>query len=343
MGQPLQKISSLRPRFFDVRLQSVVTDRPLPFDLFLLVSGSPILFRKQNDVLTQQRLQGLLSHNGQRFLILEEQRALYLESLKMMVSNPDSSAEVKSRYIKESAFLHVNDLFVNDDVSQTVQGAELLVSEMVDFVTEDVGAVANLMQLSKHDYYTYNHCVDVAVYTISLAKQLYGSDRDKLIQAGLGGLLHDIGKRKIDLSLINKKTKLSQEEWEEIKKHPDYGHEILRSVDHVPVDSKRAVYEHHENYDGTGYPNKKRGDETCELSRIVAIADVFDALTTERSYHKAISAKEALDLMFGMQPGKFDPDLFEAFNKKFKLDSPIKLLSDFDPCEADSIKRIEKK
>lgn len=343
MSEAALNSDSGKSRFFEVRLQSVVTDQPLQFDLFLMVSGSPLLFRKQKDILTAERLKSLLSHGGQRFLILEEQRQLYLDSLRSMVSNPDSSTEEKSRYIKESAFLHVNDLFINDNVSQTVKGAELLVSEMVEFVSEDVGAVANLMQLSKHDYYTYNHCVDVAVYTISLAKQLYGSDKEKLIQAGLGGLLHDIGKRKIDLGLINKTTKLSQEEWQEMKMHPNYGKEILLSVDNVPDDSKRAVYEHHENYDGTGYPEKKRGHEMCELSRIVAIADVFDALTTERSYHKAMSAKEALDLMFGMQPGKFDPDLFEAFNKRFKVESHLKLLSDFDPCEAGAIHRIEKK
>jgi len=343
MSLPAHKTNPVRSRFFEVRLQSVVTDQPLRFDLFLMVSGVPILFRKQKDILTSERLQGLLAHGGQRFLILEEQRATYLNSLKAMVNSPDSTEETRSRYIKESAYLHVNDLFVNENVSETVKGAEILVSEMVEFVSEDVSAVATLMQLSRHDYYTYNHCVDVAVYTISLAKQLYGADKEKLIQAGLGGLLHDIGKRKIDLALINKTTKLTQEEWQEIKKHPDYGREILIPVENIPEDSKRAVYEHHENYDGTGYPNKRRGDELCELSRIVAIADVFDALTTDRSYHKAMPPKDALDLMFGMQPGKFDPGLFEAFNKRFKLDSSLKLLSDFDPCEAGAIHRIEKK
>lgn len=343
MGQPATKQKPIISRFFEIRLQSVVTDVPLGFDLFLLVSGNPILFRKQKDVLTNQRLQSLLAHGGQRFLVLEEQRPLYIQSLKAMVNNPETAMEVKSRYIKESAFLHVNDLFEKDSVAETVKGAEMLVTEMVDFVSEDVSAVANLMQLSKHDYYTYNHCVDVAVYTISLAKQLYGSDREKLIQAGLGGLLHDVGKKKIDTALINKQGKLSQEEWQEIKRHPEYGQAILADVENVPENSKRAVYEHHENHDGTGYPNKKRGDEVCELSKIVAIADVFDALTTERSYHKAISPSEALDMMFGMQPGKFDPDLFEAFNKKFDKKSNLKLLSDFDPCEAGSIKRIEKK
>ena len=166
MGEPAIKQKPVISRFFEVRLQSVVTDVPLGFDLFLLVSGNPILFRKQKDVLTNQRLQSLLSHGGQRFLVLEEQRPLYIQSLKEMVNNPETSMEVKSRYIKESAFLHVNDLFEKESLAETVKGAEILVSEMVDFVSEDVSAVANLMQLSKHDYYTYNHCVDVAVYTI---------------------------------------------------------------------------------------------------------------------------------------------------------------------------------
>lgn len=343
MGDPAKKNKSGLSRFFEVRLQSVVTDVPLNFDLFLLVNGNPILFRREKDILTQQRLESLLSHGGQRFLLMEEQRPLYLDSLKSMVKSPETTLEVKSRYIKESAFLHVNDLFEKESVADTVKGAEALVSEMVDFVSEDVSAVANLMQLSKHDYYTYNHCVDVAVYTISLAKQLYGSDKTKLIQAGLGGLLHDIGKRRIDNALINKQSALSKEEWQEIKKHPEYGQAILLDVENIPDDSKKAVYEHHENYDGTGYPDKKRGDQVCELSKIVAIADVFDALTTERSYHKAISPSEALDIMFGMQPGKFDPDLFAAFNKKFDKKTNLKLLSDFDPCQAGSIKHIEKK
>jgi len=343
MGQPALKNQIEDSKFFEIRLQSVVTDCPLPFDIFLIVSGKPILFRKHKDVLTSERLASLLAHGGQKFLVLEEQRPLYLSSLRAIVANPDSSEAEKSRYIKESAYLHVYDLFEKPTLAETVKGAKILVTEMVDFVSADIGAVANLMQLSKHDYYTYNHCVDVAVYTISLAKQLYGSDKDKLIQAGLGGLLHDIGKRQIDTAIINKQTSLSQEEWAEIKKHPEYGQQLIANINNIPEDSKKAVYEHHENHDGTGYPQKKRGDEVCELSKIVAIADVFDALTTNRSYHKAMSPHEALNKMFGMQPGKFDPDLFEAFNKRFDQKTDLKLLSDFDPCEATAINKIGKK
>lgn len=342
MGAPASKDKNEK-RFFEIRLQSVVTGQPIHFDLFLVVSGKPLLFRKQKDTLSEERLRSLIQHGGQKFLVPEDQRILYLQSLKSMVNNPDSSEETKSKYIKESAYLHVNDLFEKESVAETVKEAEVLVSEMVDFVSDDVSAVANLMQLSRHDYYTYNHCVDVAVYAIALAKQLYGNNREKLIQAGLGGLLHDIGKRKIDIQLINKTTKLTQEEWAEMKRHPEYGKELLIEVPHIPEESRRAVYEHHENHDGTGYPHKKRGDEVCELSKLVSIADVFDALTTERSYHKAMSPNEALDTMFGMQPGKFDPNIFEVFNKRFDKKTNLKLLSDFDPCHAASITKIEKK
>jgi len=343
MPNTAQKQSPQLLQFFEVRLQSVASDQPLSFDLFLSVNGKPILFRKQNDVLTSDRLESLLAHGGQKFLILEEQRQLYLDSLKALIHNPDASIEIKSKYIKESAFLHVHDLFEKPSVADNVEGARLMVSEMVDFVSEDVSAVANLMQLSKHDYYTYNHCVDVAVYCIALAKHLYGENKDKLIQAGLSGFLHDIGKRQVDTQIINKSTKLTQEEWAEMKRHPEYGELILRDVDNVPTDSKRAVYEHHENHDGTGYPNRKKGHELCELTKLVTIADVFDALTTKRSYHEAISPQDALDMMFGMQPGKFDPEVFEVFNKKFDKKTNLKLLEDFDPCHVSAIGKIAKK
>lgn len=343
MSSPALNHSAMVLKFFEVRLQSVVTDVPLAFDVFLMVSGKPILFRRQNDVLTAERVKSLLAHGGQQFLVLEEQRELYLNSLKALIHDPNSSVETKSKYIKESAFLHVHDLFEKPSVAENVAGAKLMVSEMVDFVSEDVSAVAHLMQLSKHDYYTYNHCVDVAVYTIALAKHLFGSDKEKLIQAGLAGFLHDIGKRNVDLSIINKTTKLSQEEWSEMKRHPEYGQQILQGVENVPEESKRAVFEHHENHDGTGYPLKKKGNELSEFSKLVTIADVFDALTTKRSYHSAISPQEALDTMFGMQPGKFDPAIFEVFNRKFDKKTNLRLLGDFDPCHVSAIEKIEKK
>lgn len=329
-----EKQPASQPRFFEVRVGSVLMGKPLPYEVHLLISGQPVLFRKIGDVISLDRAKQLRDHAGVTLLIPEDQRALYMDSLKSAVRNPDVKVEEKSTLIKETAYIHIHALFTKKEIQPAIGEARTLVEDMVSFVSTDVAAVSSLMRLSAHDYYTYNHSVDVAVYSIVLAKKIFGSDnKEILIQAGLGGLLHDIGKRRIDLSIINKQGALTADEWAEVKNHPQYGQEYLKDIQSVPNESKRIVYEHHENFDGTGYPNGLSGESISKLSRVVAIADVFDALTTKRSYHDAISPSQALEIMHGMQPGKFDPGLFNSFDQKFVSKSPVALAKDFDACE----------
>lgn len=327
--------------FFEVRLISVATNAPLSFDLYLVINSKPILFRKRGDTITQERVRSLIRHGGEKFLVPEDQRTVYLQSLKDKIRDPDTSTETKGKLIKESAFIHVNDLFTKQDIKPAITEAKALVEEMVLFVSTDVEAITSLMRLSVHDYYTYNHCVDVAVYSVALAKKIYGEDKELLLLAGLGGLLHDIGKRRIDEGVINKATALTEIEWAEMKNHPVYGRDFLKDIPFVPQEAKDAVYEHHENFDGTGYPQKIKEENISKLARIVTIADVFDALTTQRSYHKAVGSVEALNTMYSMQPGKFDPMIFKSFNKNFEKKSPIELAGDFDPCQAEGAKKIK--
>ena len=334
MGETLQKAAAFpSENFFEIRINSIAANIPIPFDVYLYVNAKPVLFRKMGEALTSDRIKSLFEHGGDKFLVPEDQRAIYLQSLKNIIRDPSSSTELKSKFIKETAFLHVHDLFTKGNILPVVSEAKNLVEEMVSFVSTDIGAVTSLMRLSAHDYYTYNHCVDVAVYSIVLAKRILGEDKNLLLVAGLGGLLHDIGKRKIDFNIINKTTPLTPEEWEEIKRHPSYGQECLHEINTIPDATKAVVFEHHENFDGTGYPRGLKGDEISKIARVISIADVFDALTTNRSYHKAVAPEQALNTMYGMQPGKFDPNLFSLFNKNFSLKSPIVLPKDFDPCQ----------
>jgi putative nucleotidyltransferase with HDIG domain len=301
--------------------------------VYLLFGGKPLLFRRRGDLLTGDRLTRLAHHGLHQLFIPSEQRHLYLESLKDIFRDPDAGTDVKSKFIKETAFVHIHDLFTKQDIQPVVDEAKATINDLVAFVSTDIHAVSSLMRLSAHDYYTYNHSVDVAVYSIVLAKKIFGEDRNILMAAGIAGLLHDIGKRRIDLALINKSTPLTPEEWAEIRRHPSYGLEILKDLSTIPEDSKAVVHQHHENYDGTGYPDGRRGDDIARLARVVSIADVFDALTTDRSYHKAIPPTDALNMMFGMQPGKFDPQIFSAFNKNFDRKKPELILAQkFDPC-----------
>lgn len=329
-------------RFFEIRLNSVAPDVPLSYDIYLFVNAKATLFRRVGDSLTKERIQLLVSHGGEKFLVPEDQRTTYMQSLKAVIHDPSSKTEVKAKFIKESAFLHVQDLFTKTEIKPVVTEAKGLVEEMVQFVSADIGAVTSLLKLSTHDYYTYNHCVDVAVYSIVLAKKVFGEDKNILMTAGLGGLLHDIGKRKISLNIINKKSALTPEEWDEIKRHPTYGREFLDGLPAIPNEAQKIVYEHHENFDGTGYPNGIKGEDIHKMARVVTIADVFDALTTNRSYHKAITPEEALNTMFGMQPGKFDPTIFRSFNKNFDKKAPLTLNPDFDPCQPDAMRNVKK-
>lgn len=339
--QNARKKLDFQEQFFGIRLNSVAPSVPLSYDLYLAVNSRPILFRKKGDSLTPQRMKMLAGHGGDKFLVPEDQRAVYMGSLRDTIRNPDSSTDLKSRFIKESAFLHVHDLFTKNEIRPVVNEAKSLIADMVDFVSADMEAVVSLLRLSAHDYYTYNHCVDVAVYSIVLAKKVFGEDRDLLLTAGMGGLLHDIGKRKLDWNIINKTTSLTPAEWEEIKRHPLYGRDTLMEVNSISESTRLVVFEHHENFDGTGYPRGLEGDEISKLSRIVTIADVFDALTTDRSYHKAVPAAEALNIMFGMQ-GKFDPSIFNSFDRKFEKKDVI-LPNHFDPCTPQKVLPFVKK
>lgn len=337
-----EKTAAKQPKFFEVRIGSVIIGKTLPYDLYLLISGQPVLFRKMGDLVSLDRAKQLRDHGGATLLVPDEQRQVYLDSLKSAVKDPAAKVEEKSTLIKETAYIHIHDLFTKKEIQPVIGEARSLVEDMVSFVSTDVAAVSSLMRLSAHDYYTYNHSVDVAVYSIVLAKKIFGSDnRELLIQAGLGGLLHDIGKRRIDLAIINKQGALTADEWAEIKNHPSYGLEFLKEIGSVPDEAKKIVFQHHENFDGTGYPNGLAGEDISRLARVVAIADVFDALTTKRSYHDAISPAQALDIMHGMQPGKFDPSLFLSFDQKFVAKPGAVLAADFDACAPQQQKLIK--
>jgi putative nucleotidyltransferase with HDIG domain len=317
---------------FSTRTQSIPVGRPLVFDVFIKITGEIILFKKAGDVVSQMRLDDLLKHSVKEIYIPKNQRDIYLKSLKDIVKDPDSSNEVKGRFIKETAFNHIEDLFNNKDVSVIAKESTGLVEDMVEFISTDLSAATSLMKLSSHDYYTYNHSVNVSVYSIAICKTVLGEDKNLLVTAGLGGLLHDLGKRKVDTKLINKPGKLDAEEWVEMKRHPGYGYELLQDVPSISDDIKRIVHEHHEHMDGTGYPQGLTDTQILKLSKIASVADVFDALTTKRSYKEACTAKEALEIMANMQEGKFDPDVFKNLQARQGKKTEITLDKNVDPC-----------
>ncbi len=158
---------------------------------------------------------------------------------------------------------------------------------MVDYILQEGRAARSLLTIAIHEYYTYTHSVNVAAVGTLFAKELGFKDEDlKHFCAGI--LLHNIGKTRINTDILNKKGKLTKEEFEEIKKHQEYGADVLDETSTEFKEERIVTLQHHENDDGSGYPYGLKKDEIHPCGKISRIIDVYDALTSTRSYKDAL-------------------------------------------------------
>jgi putative nucleotidyltransferase with HDIG domain len=161
------------------------------------------------------------------------------------------------------------------------------------------------------DRYTQGHCMRVADLSCELAVRT-GIDEQALFWFRIGALLHDVGKLVIPSEVLNKAGKLTDEEWALMRRHPTAGMEILAEID-FPWDVRPIIESHHERWDGRGYPHGLAGLDIPLSARIVALADVYDALTSERSYKRGLTHSETMDIMRKDIGKAFDPELFSVF------------------------------
>lgn len=341
-------------RYFSINIELVPTQRPLVFDIYINSSKSShehyIRIFPKNEVLSKKDIFVAKSKYAHLY-VPEAQR---VDFMREMVQGSAVTEVEKGKVIKDAAISYLETLFSpkkefsTEILSTAIQGCKDSVSSMVDVIEnyslDDLQGLIG--QLSFHDFYTYDHSINVAMYCISVFKALNpNSPREELVHAGLGGMLHDLGKLKIATSIINWPEKLTDEQFAEIKKHPEFGKELIRTKDLCQVGQinfdiiARVIHEHHENFNGTGYPRGIKGEEIHPLARITAIADFFDAVTTKRSYHEVVTVEEALSIMRNAKGKKIDPIIFDLFEKhvhgiKKKIETRnLSLPEDFDPCQ----------
>ena len=188
------------------------------------------------------------------------------------------------------------------------------ISEIIDSIIVNKDVVINMNRLLGHHEYTYLHCVNVAILSVSIGVKLK-LKREILIQLGTAGVLHDIGKKYTPLEILNKKGKLTDEEYEIIQRHPEQGYEMLANAFELSSAAKVGILQHHERCNGTGYPRGLKRSEITMFGRIVAVADTYDAMTTERSYHAASSPSETVEFLMGDGNQLYDFEIIEYFIK----------------------------
>lgn len=237
---------------------------------------------------------------------------IFLEqSISSILDDKKIPAEEKAKLIYESATNVVTDMFNNPEVPQNLSRTRSITENIIKFISHEKSAVQHLLQLSSHDYYTFTHCVNVAVIGTALWKVDGKGQEDELMDFALGCILHDIGKTRIGTNILKKPGPLTPAEFDEIKTHPEKGYHLMK--DKVSDISLDIILHHHEKQDGKGYPKGLKGSELSNNAKISTIADVYDALTTKRAYADAEKPFNALVEMKAKMTGHFEEEKILEF------------------------------
>ncbi|RRV08442.1 HD-GYP domain-containing protein [Pseudomonas sp. v388] len=197
--------------------------------------------------------------------------------------------------------------------AMNVQDVDLLVEEISNSILRHPHALISLSRLKTSDEYTYMHSVAVCALMVSLARRM-GMPEDQIREAGVAGLMHDVGKMMIDPEILNKPGRLTHEEYDAMKYHPEAGLQLLDASLQANSMVRDVCLHHHEKVDGTGYPHGLAGDDISIFARMGAVCDVYDAVTSDRPYKKGWGAAHSIREMASWK-GHFDPLVFQNFVK----------------------------
>ncbi len=216
--------------------------------------------------------------------------------LQTIATSSEIAFTEKASIVYKKASEVMDELFTNPDALGNIEKSQDIVDGFVSLILQEESTIASIMQIAAHDYYTHTHSINVSVYTLSLAKFIGLKDKD-LEDIGMSSMLHDLGKSKVDWEIINKNGKLTDDECMQMKKHPAAGYDIALKMGITDKRILSGIRSHHEKLDGNGYPDGLKGNQISLFARIIAVCDVFDALTTKRTYKDAMSSFTAIKIM----------------------------------------------
>lgn len=305
-------------KYIRVRINSIPAGQPVPFDLFVQIGEKHIHYLRKGDSITAAKLQSFDQKAPESFYVLSNEIQMYKEFIHDQIYGDVLLPEQKALVLRESSMALVEELFESPDIERALNESKQIIDSFIDFMGTDPAAMAHLVGLSSHDFYTYNHSLDVSVYCLGIG-QAAGYSGDDLHELGIGGLFHDIGKRNVPIEIITKKGGLDDSEWAQMQKHPQYGL-ILLEEQGVTEAVKACCFEHHESFLGNGYPQGLSGPEIHHMARITAIADTYDAMTTKRSYNTPMRPTDAVEMIRTKLANRYDPDLLKAlYEVLFKM------------------------
>lgn len=260
----------------------------------------------------------------------DEEEASFQEQIREIISEQDLATELRPEVRRKTSFSHeirhaqrlcekardeVAHMFHDVRMGRAIDSNDAigLIDAISDSIMRNSGALLSLVRLKTADNYTYMHSMAVCALMVGLARQM-GLTEDQTLLAGKAGLFHDMGKANIPGSILNKPGQLSEDEFEIVRYHPEVGYRLLLTAKGIEPSTLQVCLEHHEKMDGTGYPRGKKGEQISIYSRMAAICDVYDAVTSNRPYKPGWDPAAAIHKMAGWT-GHFDGRIFQAFVK----------------------------
>jgi putative nucleotidyltransferase with HDIG domain len=297
-------------KYFKIRVSTILPTRPTSFDLFIMINGRFVHYLRPGESLKAEKIATL--ERADIFFVPEEQRPLYKRYVSDRMNESGLEVKQKAQILRESSLTLAEEIFEQPEVDRALHDSKEIVTNFIDFMENHPEGMAHLISLSSHDFYTYNHSLDVGIYSLGLGNAV-GYSKEDLLELGRGALFHDIGKRNVAVEIICKSGPLTDTDWAQMQKHPQYGLRILTDYNCSEA-MKACCFEHHESFLGNGYPQQLSGPEIHPMARIVAITDTYDALTTKRSYNQPMTPTAALEFMTTKLANRYDVDLLKAMN-----------------------------
>lgn len=313
---------SLQSRgYLPIATASLCAEAVLHCDLYLQRAGCDYaeLYREKAYPLVEDDLRRLAADGVDHLYIRAEDAPAYRNYLcENVLHDEGAAAPRRVQALREVTRVAFQDALAGNDSNRMVQVASDFGGDLASIVADRSIAFRELYTTMAHDYYTFTHVCNVSVYSTLLAKLTGGYDAATLAEIASGALLHDVGKRYISPHILNKPTKLTDEEMEVVRDHPALGFRELATRPDLTWGQLMMIYQHHERNDGSGYPTAVLSDEIHPWAKICAIADVFDALTCQRPYRKAMPLGDACDYLAKHAGTWFDPDYVACWLKHFR-------------------------
>ena len=221
---------------------------------------------------------------------------------------------VRAQKVRQRASQAAKNILADVRAGKKIQTGEAkaAVNELDNSICHNRDALFLLMRVRKKDEYTFDHSVSVGVLLLAFCRAM-GFDQETTRTIGLGGLLHDVGKMAVPLAILNKPSALNDAEFKKIQQHVVYCREILATTHNIPLPAAQIAMEHHERFDGTGYPHGLAADAISLGGQMASIADVFDALTSDRCYRNGLDQVEVLRKLYGWSRSHFNEGLVHRF------------------------------